>query len=61
MITSINAWSRQGNPPVLLYDSIRASGGFVLKSGVEVNSTLEIIFEMIKPVCESEVVKILFS
>lgn len=43
-------------------DSIRASGGFVLKSGdIEVNSTLEIIFEMIKPVCESEVVKILFS
>mgnify|MGYP000327619550 CR=1 FL=1 len=43
-------------------ETIRSSGGFILKSGdVEINSTLEIIFEMIRPACESDVVKILFK
>jgi V/A-type H+-transporting ATPase subunit E len=43
-------------------ETIKSSGGFILKSGdVEINSTLEIIFEMIRPECESDVVKILFQ
>ena len=43
-------------------ETIQAVGGFKLKSGdVEINSTLEIIFEMIKPACESDVVKVLFA
>lgn len=47
---------------VLSKDTIRSSGGFILKSGdMEVNSTLEILFGMLKPELENEVVKILFS
>lgn len=43
-------------------DTIPSAGGFILKSGdIEINSTLEIIFEMIRPECESDVVKILFQ
>lgn len=43
-------------------DTIRSSGGFILKSGdMEVNSTLEILFGMLKPELENEVVKILFG
>jgi len=47
---------------VLSKDTIRSSGGFILKSGdMEVNSTLEILFEMLRPELENEVVKILFG
>jgi len=43
-------------------ETIPSSGGFILKSGeIEINSTLEIIFEMIRPECESDVVKVLFQ
>lgn len=43
-------------------ETIKTVGGFILKNGdVEINSTLEIIFEMIRPVCESDIVKILFQ
>ncbi len=43
-------------------ETIQAAGGFKLKSGdVEINSTLEIIFEMIRPACEGDVVKVLFA
>ncbi len=47
---------------VLSKDTIRSSGGFILRSGdMEVNSTLEILFGMLKPELENEVVKILFG
>lgn len=47
---------------VLSKDSIRTSGGFILRSGdMEVNSTFEILFGMLKPELENEVVKILFG
>lgn len=47
---------------VLSKDAIRSMGGFILKSGdMEVNSTLEILFGMLRPELENEVVKILFG
>ncbi len=47
---------------VLSKDTIRTSGGFILRSGdMEVNSTFEIMFGMLKPDLENEVVKILFA
>lgn len=47
---------------VLSEESIRAAGGFILRSGdMEINSTLEILFEMLRPKLENEVVKILFG
>ncbi len=47
---------------VLSKDNIRASGGFILRSGdIEINSTLEIVSEMLRPELENEVVKILFG
>jgi len=43
-------------------DRINASGGFVLRYGdMEVNSTLEILFETLRSQLESEVVKTLFN
>lgn len=43
-------------------DSIKTAGGFILKFGdMEINSTFEILFEMIRPELEGEVVRILFS
>ena len=47
---------------VLSKDAIRSMGGFILKSGdMEVNSTLEILFGMLRPELENDVVKILFG
>ncbi len=47
---------------VLSKETIRSSGGFILRSGdMEVNSTLEILFGMLRPELENEVVRILFS
>lgn len=47
---------------VLSKETIRTSGGFILRSGdMEVNSTFEIMFGMLKPDLENEVVKILFA
>jgi len=43
-------------------DSIRTVGGFVLRyKDMEVNNTFEVMFEMIRPKLENDVVKILFS
>ncbi len=43
-------------------ECIQTAGGFVLKCGdMEVNNTFEILFDMLRPELENEVVKILFS
>ncbi len=42
--------------------TIRAAGGFILKCGeMEINSTLEILFGMLRPELENEIVDILFG
>lgn len=47
---------------VLSKDTIHSVGGFILRCGeMEVNSTLEILFGMLRPELENEVVKILFG
>ncbi|AGC67369.1 V-type ATP synthase subunit E [Thermoclostridium stercorarium subsp. stercorarium DSM 8532] len=47
---------------VLAEDSIRTAGGFVLRyKDMEINNTFEVLFEMLKPRLENDVVKILFS
>lgn len=43
-------------------DKIQASGGFILRRGeMELNSTFEILFTMLRTELENDVVKILFS
>lgn len=43
-------------------DCIKTSGGFVLRyKDMEINNTFEVIFEMLKPKLENDVVKILFT
>jgi len=43
-------------------ENIQASGGFILRSGdMEVNSTFEILFGMLRPEIENEVAGILFN
>lgn len=47
---------------VMSDDNIKTSGGFILRYGeMEINSTFEIMFEMLKPEIENDVVDILFS
>ena len=47
---------------VLADESIKATGGFILRYGeMEINSTFEITFEMLKPELENDVVDMLFS
>ncbi|HZK27153.1 MAG TPA: V-type ATP synthase subunit E family protein [Thermoclostridium sp.] len=47
---------------VMSGDNIKTSGGFILRYGeMEINSTFEIMFEMLKPEIENDVVDILFS
>lgn len=47
---------------VLSQQSIKTVGGFVLRYGeMEINSTFEILFGMLKPELENDVVNILFS
>ncbi|HEY8420654.1 MAG TPA: V-type ATP synthase subunit E [Thermoclostridium sp.] len=46
----------------LSQDTIKTVGGFVLRyDQMEINNTFEVIFEMLKPKLENDVVKILFS
>jgi len=46
----------------LAKETVSAAGGFVLRYGqVEINGTLEILFGMLRPQLESEVVKTLFN
>ena len=43
-------------------DAIQTTGGFVLRCGdVEINNTFEILFGMLRPELENDVVKILFN
>ena len=43
-------------------DSIKTAGGFVLRyEDMEINSTFEVIFEIMRSRLENDVVKILFS
>ena len=47
---------------VLSQDSIKTAGGFVLRyEDMEINSTFEVIFEIMRSRLENDVVKILFS
>ncbi|NLK69497.1 MAG: V-type ATP synthase subunit E [Clostridiaceae bacterium] len=47
---------------VLSDESVKAAGGFILRYGeMEINSTFEIMFEMLKPELENDVVDMLFS
>jgi len=47
---------------VLSRDSIKTAGGFVIRyDDMEINNTFEVLFEMLKPRLENDVVRILFS
>lgn len=47
---------------ILSKENISTAGGFILRSGeMEINSTFEILFGMLRPTLENEVVKILFG
>ena len=47
---------------VLSKDNIKTVGGFVLRyEGMEINSTFEVVFEVLRSRLENDVVKILFS